>query len=203
MGLTQPPYTQMEIHQIILEYLKILLTAPVLLSITAITFFWLFRQELRNLINRVAFIKLPGGAEVNTPQPFIEKSDTPIPTNDLKVEDALPIGLNLQQEREITHLIKSHIATSYLWEYRYLNYFLVRKTQLVLDWIGELKQSSTYGFYDSIWIPLIPNANERKIILDVLQAHHLIQINDAGLIGITEKGREYIQWRGPLPAIPI
>lgn len=193
----------METNQIILEYLKILLTAPVLFSITSITFFLLFHQQLRNLINRIASIKLPGGAEVNTPQPLIEKSGSPIPTNDLKVEDNLPIGLNPQQEKEITHLIKSHIATSYLWEYRYLNYFLVRKTQLVLDWIAELKQPTAYGFYDSFWMLVIPNANERKIILDVLQAHHLVQINNAGLIGITEKGREYIEWRGQLPNISV
>ena len=80
---------------------------------------------------------------------------------------------------------------------------MVRKTQLVLDWIAELKQPTAYGFYDSFWMLVIPNANERKIILDVLQAHHLVQINNAGLIGITEKGREYIEWRGPLPNISV
>lgn len=191
----------METYQIVLEYLKVLLTAPVLISTTIIIFISLFRQEIKNLIDRIASIKFPGGAEVNTPQPIEENNRPPIPANDVEIDDKLPSGLDLQQEKVVTQLIRSHIASAYLWEYRYLNYFLVRKTQLVLDWLSTLKQPSAYSFYDSIWMPLIPDANERKIILDVLQAHHLISFNNAVLIEISEKGREYVEWRGPLPAL--
>jgi hypothetical protein len=51
--------------------------------------------------------------------------------------------------------------------------------------------------FDSCWLPAIPNAEERKMILNVLQGHHLIEVI-GDLIGVTDKGREYIQFRGPL-----
>lgn len=136
---------------LLLEYLKVLLTIPTLASLTLIIFIYTFKAELKNLINRIASIKFPGGTE--------------------------------------------------LWEYRYLNYFLVRKTQLVLDWLTNFNQPVTANLYDSVWIPSIHNANERQIILNVLQAHHLIQIDQLGLIGLTAKGREYIEWRGALPGL--
>ena len=89
-------------------------------------------------------------------------------------------------------LTLNHIATTYLWEYRYLNYFFVRGTQEVLDWLIGLVQSTTYAHFDSIWLPIIPSANERQSIINALQAHHLIQCDDeTGLIQVNPKGHEY------------
>lgn len=184
-----------------LEYLKVLLSAPVLFSLVLIIFIRSFKTELRNLVNRIASIKFPGGAEVNTPQPLNDASNKSVPTPTIEFNQSLPAGLTKDQETTITHLIRSHIANSYLWEYRYLNFFLVRKTQLVLDWLTTFNQPVNGSFYDSVWIPSIPDANERRIILEALQAHHLIQINELGMIELTPKGKEYIEWRGPLPEL--
>jgi hypothetical protein len=186
---------------LLLEYLKVLLTIPTLASLVLIIFICTFKQELKNLINRIASIKFPGGAEVNTPQPSKEISNPSVSISKVQLSDTLPSGLTESQETAITQLVKSHIANSYLWEYRYLNYFLVRKTQLVLDWLTNFNQPVTANLYDSVWIPSIHNANERQIILDVLQAHHLIQIDQLGMIGLTAKGKEYIEWRGVLPEL--
>lgn len=186
---------------LVLEYLKVLLSAPVLFSLVLIIFIRGFKTELRNLVNRIASIKFPGGAEVNTPQPLNDVSSKFVPTPTIEFNQSLPAGLTKDQETTITHLIKSHIANSYLWEYRYLNFFLVRKTQLVLDWLTTFNQPVTANFYDSVWILSIPDANERRIILEALQAHHLIQINELGMIELTPKGKEYIEWRGPLPEV--
>jgi hypothetical protein len=49
-----------------------------------------------------------------------------------------------------------------------------------------------------MWLPLIPSATERKAILSALENHHLIQLEN-GLVSVTPKGQEYIEWRGPLP----
>lgn len=186
---------------LVLEYLKVLLSAPVLFSLIFIIFILLFKNEFRNLVNRIASIRFPGGAEVNMPQPLNDSSSKTVPTPTVELNEPLPKGLTQQQETVITHLIRSHIANSYLWEYRYLNYFFVRKTQLVLDWLTTFIQPVTWGFYDSVWILSIPDANERKIIIEALQAHHLIQINELGMIELTPKGKEYIEWRGPLPEV--
>jgi hypothetical protein len=54
------------------------------------------------------------------------------------------------------------------------------------------------SLYDSVWLPLIPSAEERRAIITALQAHYLILVQNE-LVEVTPKGREYIAWRGPLP----
>lgn len=89
-------------------------------------------------------------------------------------------------------------ARAFLWEYRYLNYFLARSSQRVLDWLAGLSVRTTVGTFEAFWLPILPIAQERQAIVTALQAHYLIVL--AGeLIEVTPKGREYLQWRGPLP----
>lgn len=193
----------MENASLILEYLKVLLTAPVLFSIVAVLFIMLFREDIKALILRIAKIRLPGGTEVSTPQSNQLATEQQKPAPEPTVDDqvavvGLPDNLTPQQRHTIEQLIRSHIATAYIWEYRYLNYFLVRATQIVLDWLIVLPQATTYMHYDSVWLPTIPSANERQAIINALQTHHLIQQDVSGLIVVTPKGREYQEWRGPL-----
>jgi len=194
----------MDYANLILEYLKVLLTAPVLFSLLAVWFITLFREDIKALILRIAKIKLPGGTEVSTPQSnqLATEEQKPAPRIDNQVAVAgLPADLAPQQRQAVEQLIRSHIATAYIWEYRYLNYFLVRGTQLVLDWLIGLPQATTYMHYDSVWLPIIPSANERQAIINALQTHHLIQQDTSGMIIVTPKGREYQVWRGVLPPL--
>lgn len=189
----------------ILEYLKVFLTGPVLFSVTAIVFILMFREDIKALILRIAKIKFPGG-EVSTPQSkqLAAEEDKPAPEPSVKVQEqisGLPSDLTEEQKTEVEQLIRSHIATAYVWEYRYLNFFLARGTQMVLDWLIGLPQPATYSFYESVWIPTIPSSEERSAIINALQAHHLIQYKGSGLIEVTPKGREYQEWRGLLPPL--
>ena len=195
----------MDISKLILEYLKVVLTAPVLFSIVAIIFIFQFSEDIKALLLRIAKIRLPGGTEVSTSQSNRPAAEEPKmkmePTASKEVPiQGLPKDMPQEQLQAIEQIIRSHIATSYLWEYRYLNYFLVRGTQEVLDWLIELKQPTTYALYDSIWLPLVPTANERVARINALQAHHLVQ-DQNGLIKVTPKGLEYQEWRGPLPPL--
>lgn len=197
----------MKIEILILEYLKVLLTAPVLFSMVAILVIIIFREDIKALILRIAKIKLPGGAEVSTPQSnqlaAEEQKPSPQPSVDEQVVNTgLPADLTPYQKTVLEQLIRSHIATTYVWEYRYLNYFLVRNTQVVLDWLIGLPQRTTFMHYDSVWLPSIPSANERQAIINALQAHHLIQQIESGMIEVTPKGLEYQEWRGALPSLP-
>ena len=196
----------MEYANLILEYLKVLLTAPVLFSLVAVLFVTLFREDIKALILRIAKIKLPGGTEVSIPQSYQLAAEEQKPAPEPSVENqvalvGLPADLTPQQQSTVEQLIRSYIATAYIWEYRYLNYFLVRGTQLVLDWLIGLPQATTYMHYDSVWLPIIPSANERQAIINALQTHHLIQQLEHGMIVVTQKGREYQEWRGPLPPL--
>ena len=194
----------MEIAKIILEYCRVFLSAPVMIAVAAISFFVLFREDLKALFLRIAMIRLPGGAELLTSQSQrqereAEHSKKPIPEPSL-VPVNLP-ELPLQERKEIENIIKSERANAYLWEYRYLNYFLVYRTQQVLDWLATVPQPVSFYFANSFWLPIIPNAEERTAILNALTMHHLVQMKGEA-IEVTPKGREYLQWRGPLPQFP-
>jgi len=188
---------------IVLEYLKVILSAPVIFGGITLTALLLFKSEISKLIGRIASIKI-GGAEVSTPQrsqPSENKSSPPEPPSGAGPE--LPTELSPQQKQLVEPIINSLVANAYLWEYRYLNHFLVRKTQVVLDWLSNFDQPIAYAQYDSIFLPLIPSAEERATIIQVLQSHHLVTDNaQLNTICLTEKGKEYRQWRGELPPIP-
>ena len=118
----------------------------------------------------------------------------------LSVEDIkLPASLEKAELQAVRDLLDAERARAFLWEYRYLNYFLAQQTQRVLDWFASLQTRTSLQFFDTMWLPFIPSAEERRAIITALQAHHLIVINNE-LIEVTPKGREYIQWRGALPS---
>lgn len=197
----------MEIATLALEYLKVLLSPQIVVGAVGLVFLFLFREDIKALLLRVAKIRLPGGTEISTSQSErqikeekIEQKPLPAPATPLP---GLPSDLTPQQRLAVEDILKAERATSYLWEYRYLNYFLVYGTQSVLNWLISLSQlTTTYSHYDATWLPLIPSANERVAIINALQAHHLIQVND-GAIQVTPKGMEYQQWRGELPKAPL
>ncbi len=74
-----------------------------------------------------------------------------------------------------------------------------RSTQHVLDWLAASKPRATVSLFNALWLPIIPNPNERQAILTALEAHHLISITN-DLVEVTPKGYEYLKWRGPLPS---
>jgi hypothetical protein len=190
----------------VLEYLKVILTWPVLSTLVSLVFILLFREDLKALILRIAKIKLPGGTEIDTPQSarLATEDKKPAPQAGPQVQQAisdLPSNLTPEQRTDVEALLRSSIANSYLWEYRYLNYFLARSTQVLLDWLVGLQSPTTYALYDSFWLPLIPSANERQAMIAALLAHHLIHQDSSGLIRVNPKGKEYQQWRGALPPL--
>ena len=195
----------MAVAQVILEYLKLILSVQMVAGVVTVLFLNRFAADIRALMARIAHIKLPGGAEVSTPQlgRVADQNLPPKGAPDLPADAAptLPESIHLTREQTqvVVEAFRAERAKSYLWEYRYLNYFLAAGTQRVLDWLAGLKERTTYGMYDSWWLPIIPNANERRAIIDALQAHHLITL-EGELITVTPKGHDYIGWRGPLLA---
>jgi hypothetical protein len=191
----------MNTWEIILEYVRAFTSAQIVIGVVVIFFFIRFKQDIRDILARLGTIKFPGG-EISTQlqQTKAEKLES---SKKPEAQDtpSLPQGLTLtpDQIKKVSEYIVAERANAYLWEYRYLNYFLVPHTQQVLDWFVSLAQSTSLRFYDSFWQPAIVSSQERKAILDALQQHHLIEIT-SDLIEITPKGKEYAGWRGPMPA---
>lgn len=188
--------------QLILDYIKAILSPQVIAGAMGFTLLAVFRDDFKALLLRVAKIRLPGGTEVSTSQ--ITKAeeaaenkplDRPPPVDP---PPPLPATLDHKELEQVKQLLDAEKARAYLWEYRYLNYFLVYHTQQVLDWFASLSSPTSLSLFDSVWLPLIPSADERRAVINALQAHYLIQLH-GDLVEVSPKGREYIAWRGPLP----
>ena len=191
--------------ELALGYLRVLLSAPPMMVLVVIVLVWVFRSDLKELMSRIATIKFPGGelsTRVQTDSPEKTGPDE-LPPGSTGQKTALPEGLTIspEQQKLVRNFIQAQQTTSRLWEYRYLNFYFVRNTQLVLDWLASLQNRPSIEMFDALWLPAIPRAAERGAILSALEKHQLITVLET-MIEITEKGREYLQWRGPLPDIP-
>lgn len=194
----------MDIARLVVEYLKVVLSPQTIAGSIVLAFLFLFKEDIKALILRIAKIRLPGGSELSISQleraheeliPKIEKPPV-TPTEEVLLPEN--ISLNPDQIEAVRQLFEAERAKATLWKYRYLNYFIAPITQRVLDWLASLSTRTTVTLFDSLWLPIVPNAEERRAIINALQAHYLIAL--AGeLIEVTPKGRDYLQWRGPLP----
>lgn len=191
-------------HEIILSYLEIMLSPQMVIGGVIVAFLLAFRGALTALIGRVASIKW-GPAELSAPQPISDRRtvDREVSGDDELGELAdsdLPDGVNVSEEdaRRLRQALQSERARAHLWEYRFLNRFLVLNTQRVLDWLAGLPDPPTVTMYDAWWQQVIPSAEQRRTIIQALEEHNLI-VMKGDLIEVTPKGKEYIEWRGPLP----
>ena len=191
----------MECRELALEYAKLLLSGPPVFALTAVALIWYFNEEMRALLTRVARITLPGGAQIDTPQSKPPNpEEKPLKTEEVEASE-VPTGLTPDQEAAFTEALNTQKITATLWEYRYLNYFLARGTQILLDWLIGSTQPITCTYYDSFFLPIVPSAHERQAMLGALESHRLIAVDrKSSLITVTAKGQDYHEWRGTLPA---
>jgi len=192
--------------QLVLEYLKTILSPQIIAGVVVAVLVLIFKNDIRALIARIAKIRLPGGSEFTTTQ-LERSSETSEKAKDEQLKPTtdsvdLPANLSLKPEQVeiVSNFFKAERANAALWEYRYLNYFLVLSTQRVLDWLASLESGTSLSLFSNFWLPLIPNPNERSAILGALAAHYLIKATGE-YIEISPKGREYVQRRGPLPQL--
>jgi hypothetical protein len=89
------------------------------------------------------------------------------------------------------------------WEYRFLGVFLVHRSQIVLTWLAGRQQNgqpTTVGYYDAELAAQVVAPGERVAVIQALEAHALIVV-DRGSVIVTDKGFDYLQWRGPLTPV--
>lgn len=194
----------MDIAKLVLEYIEVVFSLQMVIGVVALAFLIIFKEDIKALMLRVAKIRFPGGGVVTTSQ--AERISKETPTSDTASpvphpeRGPLPQNISLSPEdaQQIKQLLEAERANAGLWEYRYLNFFLVLNTQRVLDWLASLDTRPSYGIFNDLWMPIIPSAEERRAIINALETHQLIQLQ-GDLIEITPKGREYIKWRGSIP----
>jgi hypothetical protein len=189
----------MQLAQIILEYLKVVLSGPLVIGVAVLMIVRLFKTEFQTLIRNGFKLRIPGFGEVETQygktlaEPETPPVLNPPPENSSEIETSKGPAA----DPEVAQIIRSERARAALWEYRYLHHYLVRTTQTVLDWIFRVNAVSR-GLFDAE-LHMVP-VHERAAILSALRDHYLVTI-DGEMIKITPKGREYVRVRGPLPPI--
>lgn len=186
-----------------LEYLKVLTSAQIMAAVVILGLACHFRKEIKGLISRIASITLGGAAfEIAQYQRPTDESKQPTGQTNLTGGEPPPAIPALLDQEKIKEALQAERARAAFWEYRYLGYFLVRNTQAALDWLASLQAKATLHLFDTVSHSFPPK--EREAILEALELHRLIAIDhSSGLIEVTPKGREYLQWRGPLPQLPI
>ena len=198
-----------------IEFLKVILSPHIVWGGILIFFAFRFKSSFSQLLNAITdrvknvqgYKKTKEGHELTfrseqsseNVKILPNTSDTPPIGSPEKIDGSIWSEDNTKDLQTVRQLVKSERAMRYLWEYRYLNYFFARKTQLILDWFVGLESPSSYDLFDNFWFQLIPDKKERQTIIDVLSAHFLIQLIEGNIIEVTPKGREYHEWRGPLP----
>lgn len=190
---------------LVLEYLKVILTWPVAFLIVALTVIRVFREPIAFWLERLRIDY--GGATLSSSQQIstgTEQNIQELEIQDQPLDQAGPAKqvtpVNKTDESE---LVQQWRANAYLWEYRYLNRYLVFHTQQFLDWLYDLNKPIALGVANSFWMLKIPLPEERQAVLNALRQHHLVELT-GDQISVTEKGREYVTTRGKVaPAFPI
>lgn len=190
----------MEVAELVLEYLKALLTWPVMGLTVFLTFLLLFRAELSGLIERIENARFPGGTEFSTPQKHnleMEREERKPPSQDEDHSPNLADILDSEQIKVVEDRLKHLDSLAKYWEYNYLNLFLVPNSQRVLDWFVGTGNPVPKQTFHSVWSTIIHSEKERKAILQALGNHHLIYEDDEERLFLTPKGQEYHALRQP------
>ena len=185
--------------ELALGYLRVLLSAPPMTVLGVLVLAWVFSSDLKAIMSRIATIKFPGG-ELSTTSQVIdhtEKTGPDEPPPDLSEG----LNISLEQQELVRSFIQAQQDTIRLWEYRYLRDYLVLSTHRVLAWLN-LQNSTSIDLFNTVWWSVIPIAKSRENTILALQNHYLITVRDEVTIEVTDKGRDYLKWRDPLPYIP-
>lgn len=175
----------MEIARIVLEFVRAVLSPQVIAGAVAAALLVLFKQDLRKLLARMVMLKI-GRAQVSLSQAEISRREPDLPR---PAPAAAPEVPEHPTREQVLNTLAVYERMARMWEFRYLNHFLVPDTQWVLDWCAATSEASvqTLGL---VYEPA-------DAVLGALLKHGLIeQAGDA--IHATDKGREYIKFRGPI-----
>lgn len=131
-----------------------------------------------------------------SPLPIIA-SDAPqntgvaVVANQHEISDEYIKTLESLDSDKLRNLVSQWRMQAYIWEYRYLNRFLVFNTRRFLVWL--YKKNVTVSLAHAHWSQFIPSLDERNAIYEAAYNHHLVEVLDDHTIRLTPKGEEYVE----------
>jgi hypothetical protein len=194
--------------EIILEYFKIFISWPVGVTAISLLFVFKFSNEISAFLKDVCKVKF-GQLEV------IKQAETPRITQNRKKQKSKTNGITftteqinkldeefkkLASERDIkdeeiknkNELINYMIFRSEIYEFSYLNLFLVPNTKMVLLWIQS--QNKVIRELLVLYIKsLVNDGLQLEVIINTLVTNELIQM-DNGIFQITDKGNRFLEF---------
>ncbi|MFN3698369.1 MAG: hypothetical protein ACK4VO_13100 [Pseudobdellovibrio sp.] len=179
----------------LIEILKLILAWPFISLIIFSIFVFNFKSSIANWFSG---LRIQYGNATLTSQAFVQENTKISEPPDTPENLALPST----EHTTVNSDVKLWRAAAYIWEYRYLNYFLQFRTQQVLDWLYDCKEAVPVPVATSFWTNIIPSANERDSIVGALTKHYLISI-EGEKITITPKGIEYVEFRGKFAPVSL
>jgi len=101
-------------------------------------------------------------------------------------------SISTNDSNELKRMIINWRENAYIWEYKYLNFFLVPHTKEVLYWLYNTT-SSRFETYNNIFSGKIPDLAERTAVIKALESHFMIKPIENGVLEISDKGKEYTE----------
>lgn len=199
----------MSIARLVLDYLGVLLSWPVMVFALGLVFLIRFRASLEYLLRNIGSIKLPGGAEILAQLPVPPEEDTDadtavdeLPDTQRELVDALLSQLEAQQAQAMSEQEQREQTFRQLqwaalyWEFMYLSKFLVPKTQWVLKTLRTAQPPLTRTAFNHYW-PLwqFGGVTEREAVFSALTTTGLVQ-EDNSVLKVTPKGDAFVQFVG-------
>lgn len=186
----------MEKHQIIIEYLKVVLSWPLSIMIIAALVLLNFKDSISVWLENLKIEYKDATLSSQSQRISFEKDSTEITKDTILQIEPKKEEVNLPEDQdEKNGLIVQWRANAYLWEYLYLNYYLVHHTHLVLDWFYGLKEGVTFSLFDTVFKQSIQTPQERASVIKALEEHYLLERSN-NILKITPKGKEYVEYMG-------
>lgn len=203
----------------VLEFLVVFISWPFVALVLGLSFGFGFRAQIKQFLNNVASVRLPGGTEITTSQPPPPKSETvedPAPPEPAEgvitlneeqlaairshIEGLAKEAANAVQEKDsivetAIKLIEERDRDKKYWWFMYLSHFLVPNSKHVLRWFAFQPSPPTKEFYSEFWKPVIPESKERETIVMVLLHHGLIK-SDGPVLNLSHDGRDFLLFIG-------
>lgn len=169
----------------VLEYFKLFISWPFLSAVCFIIAIFLFKEAIQTWLKSMKIdykdlsVYSQSNKKITEEEKRVEKEPSP-PQDNMDKSKLVEVGTQWK-------------SLAYYWEYRYLGYYLVPHTKDVLKLLYDANSEFLLNVLDVVMCKTIPEARERIAVVDALQQHYLIQIQD-NMVSITEKGKEYIEF---------
>lgn len=199
-------------YQIVLEYLKVLITWPLLGTLGLLIVALMFRHQLREFIDRLQHIRTPGGFEAETqqtPVPALTTEETPAASEELQGKLSTLQSELAHNESEKQHIVQMAIAAitkaeelARHWEFSYLDLFLVQHTKQVFAFLAGSPSSVEADRLAQLAAMMSLPPAEFGAITNALKTTELISEADNRYM-VTEKGKAFMAFMSQRRILPL